>query len=170
MSSSSPRPKPSLKQQTRSLLTDSARERVARQQVEGQTTPRVQAALARFDAATDDKERAVAAKELLLAKSRYLAGRLTEIAISGTMNREERREQVSMIHAMAAADQAVYFMQRTALGLDRAEPEQESTATRDLEQVLRDMEAAGEISAPKVSVNDSAQREPEHLADMVQPK
>ena len=83
------------------------------------------------------------------------------------MNREERREQINMIQSMAAADQAVYSMQRSALGLDRAEPEQESTATRDLEQVLREMEAAGEVSAPKVSVNDAAQREPEGLGASV---
>jgi hypothetical protein len=159
-----------LKKLARSLLADLTQERVARREVEKQTAPKVEAALAKFDAAKDDKERAAAAKELLLAKSRYLAGRLTEIAIGGTMNREERREQIGMIHSMAAADAAVYSMQRTALGLDRAEPEQDSTATRDLEQVLRDMEGAGEISPPKVSVNDAAQREPDGLAGSVQPK
>jgi hypothetical protein len=123
----------------------------------------------KLDAAKDDKERASAAKELLLAKSRYLAGRLTDIALTTNMHRSERREEIATIQALSSADLAVYSMQRVALGIDKPEETHTDAAARDLETVLREMETAGEISAPKVSVNDAAQREPTGLSAEVTP-
>jgi hypothetical protein len=138
------------------MLTNKARERLA--QAKAEASPllsRLQRALQAQQRAATPTEKAQAACEVAAAEAAVLHGRLAEL-LSQPGSAADKLNTAKLLTEAATAAGRIHALERQALGLDAGEGASDKS---DLETVLRELEARGEISAPKAAVSEAAQRE-----------